>query len=83
MNPWMIAAAILLVTLLLPLYACLRLPLMDALVALEITGIVQTTILLVLAEGFHRRQLFDPALVLAIMTFIGAVAYARLMERRV
>jgi multisubunit Na+/H+ antiporter MnhF subunit len=82
-NPWLVAAAILLVSLLAPLWACARLPLMDALVALELTGIIQTTILLVLAEGFHRTALFDPALVLSLMTFIGSLGFARLMERQV
>jgi multicomponent Na+:H+ antiporter subunit F len=82
-NPWLIAAAVLLVSLLVPLWACVRMPLMDALVALELTGVIQTTILLLLAEGFHRTALFDPALVLAVMTFVGSLAYARLMERRV
>ena len=83
MSPWLIAAAVLLVSLLVPLWACARLPLMDALVAVELTGVIQTTVLLLLAEGFHRVALFDPALVLAVMTFIGSLAYARLMERRV
>jgi multicomponent Na+:H+ antiporter subunit F len=82
-SPWLIAAAVLLVALLAPLYACVRLPLMDALIALQVTGVIQTVVLLLLAEGFHRTALFDPALVLAIMTFIGSLAYARLMERDV
>ena len=83
MNAWLIAAAVLLVSLLVPLGVCARAPLMDALVALELTGIVQTSVLLLLAEGFHRTALFDPALVLAVMTFVGSLAYVRLMERRV
>ena len=83
MNAWLIAAAVLLVSVLVPLWAVARLPLMDALVALELTGVTQTTVLLLLAEGFHREALLDPALVLAVMTFIGALAYARFMERRV
>jgi multicomponent Na+:H+ antiporter subunit F len=82
-SPWLIAACVLLVTLVVPLFACVRLPLMDALIALELTGVVQTTVLLLLAEGFHRTALFDPALVLSIMTFIGSLAFARFMERRV
>jgi multisubunit Na+/H+ antiporter MnhF subunit len=83
MSPWLIAAAVLLVTLLVPLYVCVRRPLMDALIALQLTGVVQTMVLMLLAEGFHRVALFDPALVLALMTLIGSLAYVRLMERRV
>jgi multisubunit Na+/H+ antiporter MnhF subunit len=82
-SPWLIAAVALLVGLLVPLYVAARRPLMDALIALELTGVIQTTVLLLLAEGFHRNALMDPALVLAAMTFIGALAYVRLMERRV
>jgi multisubunit Na+/H+ antiporter MnhF subunit len=82
-SPWLVAAAVLLVSVLVPLWACARLPIMDALVVLALAGVIQTTVLLLLAEGFHRTALFDPALVLAIMTFIGSLAYARLMERRV
>ena len=82
MNPWLIAATVLLVTLLVPLWVCLRAPLMDALVALQLTSVIQTTVLLLLAEGFHRTALFDPAFVLALLTFTGALVYARLLERR-
>jgi len=80
-SPWLIAATVLLVALAIPLYVAVRHPIMDALVALELTGVVQTTVLLLLAEGFHRTALFDPALVLAVMTFIGSLVFARLMER--
>jgi multicomponent Na+:H+ antiporter subunit F len=83
LSAWLIAAVVLLIALLIPLYVALRRPLMDALIALELVGVVQTMVLMLLAEGFHRRALMDPALVLAVMTFIGALAYVRLMERRV
>jgi multisubunit Na+/H+ antiporter MnhF subunit len=82
-SPWLIAAIVLLVALLAPLYVALRRSLMDALIALEVVGIVQSMVLLLLAEGFHRIVLMDPALVLAVMTTIGALAFVRLMERRV
>lgn len=83
MNAWLIAATILLVALLLPLYVALRRPLMDALIALELVGVVQSMVLMLLAQGFHRISLMDPALVLAVMSVIGALGYVRLMERRV
>jgi multicomponent Na+:H+ antiporter subunit F len=82
-SPWLIAAIVLLVACLVPLWVCLRAPLMDALVALEVCGVIQTVVLLLLAEGFHRTVLFDPAVVLALMTFLGSLLYARLLERRV
>jgi multisubunit Na+/H+ antiporter MnhF subunit len=83
MNPWLIAATVLLVALAAPLWVCVRAPIMDALVAVELAGVVQTTVLLLVAEGFHRTALFDPALVLALMTFLGSLVYVRLLERRV
>jgi multisubunit Na+/H+ antiporter MnhF subunit len=83
MNPWLIAATVLLVALAGPLCVCVRAPIMDALVALELAGVVQTSVLVLVAEGFHRTALFDPALVLVLMTFIGSLVYVRLLERRV
>jgi multisubunit Na+/H+ antiporter MnhF subunit len=82
-NPWLVAATVLLTALVLPLWVLVRAPIMDALVALEVAGVVTTTVLLLLAEGFHRTALFDPAVVLAVMTAIGALVYVRLLERRV
>ena len=83
MSPWLVAAAVLLAAMVVPLWVCLRAPVMDALIAVQVAGVVQSTILLLLAEGFHRTALFDPALVLAVMTFIGSLVYVRLLERRV
>jgi multisubunit Na+/H+ antiporter MnhF subunit len=34
-----------------------------------------------LCEGFHRQPFIDLALLFAVMTVIGALAFARLMER--
>ncbi|HEU4973915.1 MAG TPA: MrpF/PhaF family protein [Baekduia sp.] len=83
MSPWLIAATVLLVALLAPLWVCVRAPIMDALVALELAGVVTATVLLLLAEGFHRTTLFDPAIVAAVMSLIGSLIYVRLLERRV
>jgi multicomponent Na+:H+ antiporter subunit F len=82
-SPWLIAAIVMMVLSLAPLWVCLRAPIMDALVAVEACGVLQTSALLLLAEGFHRSVLFDPALVLAVMTFAGSLLYARMLERRV
>jgi multisubunit Na+/H+ antiporter MnhF subunit len=81
MNAWLIAATVLLVGLCGPILVALRGELFDALVALELAGVVDTLVLMLLAEGFHRTTLFDPAVVLAVMTFIGALALARFLER--
>lgn len=83
MNPWLWAAVVLMVACLAPLWVCLRAPVMDALVALQVCGVLQTVVLLLLAEGFHRTVLVDPALVLALLTFLGSLLYVRMLERRV
>jgi multisubunit Na+/H+ antiporter MnhF subunit len=54
---------------------------LDALVALELMGVLSTVELMLLAEGTHRQPFIDLALVLAVMSFIGALAFARLLER--
>jgi multisubunit Na+/H+ antiporter MnhF subunit len=36
---------------------------------------------MLLSEGFHRQPFIDLAVVLAPMAVVGAIAFARLMER--
>jgi multisubunit Na+/H+ antiporter MnhF subunit len=51
------------------------------LVALEIAGVLATTILMLLSEAFHRQSFIDLAVVLAPLALIGSLTFARLMER--
>jgi multicomponent Na+:H+ antiporter subunit F len=81
MSAWLIAATILLAALVLPGIVCVRRPPMDALVALELSGVVVTLVFALLAEGYHRQPFMDLAIVLALMTFVGSLAFARLLER--
>jgi multisubunit Na+/H+ antiporter MnhF subunit len=53
---------------------------MDALAALEVASTVASTALMALAEGFHRQPFIDLALVLALVSLIGALVFARMME---
>ncbi len=82
MNEWIVAALVLLPALL----ACLALPAfvepVDGLVALELAGVVATAILLLLAEGLHRQPFADLALIFAPLSFLGSLAFARLLERQ-
>jgi multisubunit Na+/H+ antiporter MnhF subunit len=82
MNPWLVAAAVLVVALAGPLFACVRGSIMDAVVALEMAGMVATVVMMLLAEGYHRPSFMDLAVVLAVMSFIGSLAFARLIGRR-
>ncbi len=81
MNEWEIAAAAVGAAIVPCLGVCLLTGATRALVALELSGTLATTALMLLAEGFHRQPFIDLALLLALLSLIGAMAFARLMER--
>jgi multisubunit Na+/H+ antiporter MnhF subunit len=81
MNAWLWAGTALLIGLVPLLVVCVRAPLMDAVVALELAGVVVTLVLLVLAEGFVRSAYFSLALVLALTALAGGLAFVRFFER--
>jgi multicomponent Na+:H+ antiporter subunit F len=80
-NEWLIAASILLVGLVPCGVVMLRGSVIEALVGLQMAGVLQTVVLLLLAEGFHRPPFFDLALVLALLTLAGGLVFARMLER--
>ncbi|MGO9497438.1 MAG: monovalent cation/H+ antiporter complex subunit F [Solirubrobacteraceae bacterium] len=49
--------------------------------ALEVAAVLLSTILMLLAEGFHRQPFVDLAVVFAPMSLVGSMLFARLMER--
>ncbi|MHB1468241.1 MAG: MrpF/PhaF family protein [Solirubrobacteraceae bacterium] len=81
MNIWLIAAFALLPALLACGLTCVLRPAVDGLVALELAGPLAVVELMLLAEGTGRQPFIDLALVLAVMAFVGSLAFARLMER--
>lgn len=81
MNAWLVAALVLLPGLAPFMVVALRERIADAVVALEAAGVLATVEMLLLAEGFHREALVDLAVVLAVMSFIGGLAYVRFIER--
>jgi multisubunit Na+/H+ antiporter MnhF subunit len=81
MNEWEIAATVLAFALIPCLVVCLLSSPPHGLVAMEITGVLVTTILVLLSEGFHRQPFVDLAVVLAPMSLVGSLTFARLMER--
>jgi multisubunit Na+/H+ antiporter MnhF subunit len=81
MNEWEIAAAVLGFALIPCVFVCLLSPPPHGLVALEIGGVLATTILLLLSEGFHRQPFVDLAVVLAPLGLVGSLTFARVMER--
>jgi multicomponent Na+:H+ antiporter subunit F len=78
---WLVSAAIL-VALLVPLavVAALAAP-DDGLVALELASTLVVVALLLMAVGLGREIFGDLALVLAVASFVGSLAYAALLER--
>lgn len=81
MNEWEIAAAVLGVGLLPCLAVCLLADVAEALVALEVASVLATTILMLLSEGFQRQPFIDLAVTFGFMSLVGALAFARLLER--
>lgn len=81
MNAWLIAATVLLLGIVPLLVVCVRHSPLDALVALELASTITTFVLLLLAQGYRRDPFFDLAVVSAVLSFAGALAFARFLER--
>jgi multisubunit Na+/H+ antiporter MnhF subunit len=81
MNVWEVCAVILIGAMLPCVGVCVWAQAADALVALEVTATLATTVLMILAEFFHRQPFIDLALVLALLSLVGSFAFARLMEQ--
>jgi multisubunit Na+/H+ antiporter MnhF subunit len=83
MNEWLIAATVLTAALLAPAAVCALADAPDGLAALEVAGTVASAIMILLAEGLQRQPFVDLAVVLAPLSLVGALVYARLMERHI
>ena len=80
-NSWLIAATALMLALLPCLWVCVRHSVLSALVALELASTITTLVLLLIAQGIHREPFIDLALVSAVLSFAGALAFVRFLER--
>jgi multicomponent Na+:H+ antiporter subunit F len=81
MNEWVVAALALLAGLVPCGWLCLRGDPVNRLVGLELAGVLDTLVLLLLAEGFHRQVYFDLALALALLSLASGLVFARFLER--
>ncbi len=81
MSEWEIAAVVLAAGMIPCIGVCALTGATHALAALEVGGTLLTSILMLLSEGFRRQPFIDLAVVFALVSMIGAVAFARLMER--
>jgi multisubunit Na+/H+ antiporter MnhF subunit len=77
MNEWLWAAAVLMVGVTALVAVAARKPLLEGLVALEAAGALTTLVLLMIAEGTRRQPFADLALVFAVTSFAGAIAFLR------
>jgi multicomponent Na+:H+ antiporter subunit F len=80
-DEFKVAATVLLALLVLPGIVILRGRPIDAVVALECTGAVVVTVLLCLAEGFHRSVYFNVPLIAVAITWAGGLVFARFFGR--
>lgn len=81
MTAWGIAAAFLMLSLIPCGAVCLRAEPVDRVVGLEMTSVVTSLLLMVLAELTHRVAFFDLAVALAVLSFGGGLVFARFFER--
>jgi multisubunit Na+/H+ antiporter MnhF subunit len=81
MNEWQVAAVVLGFGLIPCLAVCFLGSPPDGLVSLQVAAVLLSTILMLLSEGFHRQPFVDLAVVFAPMSLVGALTFARLMER--
>ena len=81
MNAWLVAATVLLTGLLPCVWVAMRGTIVGALAALELASTLTTLVLMLIAQGLHRDPFMDLALVSAVLSFAGALAFARFLER--
>jgi multisubunit Na+/H+ antiporter MnhF subunit len=78
---WLLAAVVLLLGLVPLLYVLLRADTMSRLIALEVAYVNVALVLLLLAKHFDRSFYADQAVVVALLSFPGGLAFVRMLER--
>jgi multisubunit Na+/H+ antiporter MnhF subunit len=79
-NGWLWGATVLVAALVPLALLCMRLPAPEGVVAIEAAGVDAVLALLLIAQGTDRQPFGDLALVLAVVSFVGAIAYLRFVE---
>lgn len=81
MNIWLAAGLILLIAMLpLGLVCFFVRRAVDGVVALDFAGTNAAIALVLLSEGIKRQPFADLAIVLAVMSFVGTVAFSYFLE---
>src|SRR5207248_8873632 len=80
-NAWMVAAGGLSLSLVPCALVCLRGGPVERLVGLEMAGVCESLLLLLLGEAFQRPLFTDLAVAQALLSFGGGMVFARSLER--
>lgn len=81
MNEWVLAAIILVAAMIPCLAICATHGATHGLAAVEVSSTLLASVLMLLSEGFHRQPFVDLAVTFAFVSVVGALAFARMMER--
>ncbi len=81
MNVWLIAAAALMFGLIPCGIVVFTRDAMNRLAGLEMAGMIETLILIFLAQGYNNTNFYDLALAMALLSFGGGLVFARFLER--
>ena len=83
MSVWLVAAVVLVLAWLPCLAVCLLASEFDALVAVELGSTLLTTALMLLSIAFRRQPFIDLALAFVLISIVGSLAFARMMEEQI
>lgn len=83
MSAWLLAATVLVLAWLPCLVVCLRASEFDALAAIELGSTLLTTVLMLLAIALKRQPFIDLALAFVLVSIVGSLAFARMMEEEI
>jgi multicomponent Na+:H+ antiporter subunit F len=80
-NPWLLAATVLLLGLVPCLVVAARASAANGVAALQLAGVVAALAILLLAVGFDRSIYADAAILIALLSFAGGMAFVRYLQR--
>jgi multicomponent Na+:H+ antiporter subunit F len=80
MNRWEVAAVVIVLALIPCVVVAVLATPAAALAAVEVASVLAVTALMLLSEGFHRQPFIDLAIVLALVSSVGSLTFARMME---
>ncbi len=81
MNVWLVAATVLLFGMIPCGIVAFRGSPIDRLIGLEMAGVIESLLLILLAQGMNNPNFYDLALALALLAVGGGLVFARFLER--